>query len=212
LRESDFVEESGDYLIVGLGNPGTKYEKTRHNLGFLVIVALAKKHSLSFKRGWRLQGKVASGVIADKKVHLLMPTTYMNLSGTAVHKALHFYKIARKQMLVVVDDVYVTFGAMRLRGEGSPGGHNGLKHIQACLGTQDYPRLRMGVGPQNGKNLPDGRETLLEEYVLAQFSPAEQQILPQVVENGAAVAEEWLKLGMEAASRLAGNLSVLGCK
>lgn len=206
------MEQAGDYLIVGLGNPGTKYEKTRHNLGFLVIEALAAKHSLSLKRGWRLQGKVASGVIAEKKVHLLMPTTYMNLSGTAVQKALNYYKIVRKQLLVVVDDVYVKFGAMRFRNEGSAGGHNGLKNIQACLGAQDYPRLRMGVGPQNDANLPDGRETLLEDYVLAHFTPVEQQQLPQIVENGASVIEEWLKLGEEAASRLAGNLSKVGCQ
>lgn len=204
------MESSGDFLIVGLGNPGTKYERTRHNLGFLVVEALAKRHGLSFKRGWRLQGRVADGVIVDKKVHLLMPITYMNLSGKAVQKALHFYKVDRKQMLVVVDDVYVKFGEMRYRSEGGTGGHNGLKHIQASLGTQEYPRLRMGVGPQDEKELPDGREKLLEDYVLANFTSAEQQSLSYIVDRGAAVVEEWLKLGEEAASRLAGTLSKLG--
>jgi PTH1 family peptidyl-tRNA hydrolase len=206
------VEQAGESLIVGLGNPGTKYEKTRHNLGFLVVEAFAAKYSLTFKKGWRLQGKVASGEIAEKKVCLLMPATYMNLSGLAVQKALRYYKIGLRQLLIVVDDVHVKFGAMRFRNTGSAGGHNGLKNVQACLGTQDYSRLRMGVGPQDGKNLPNGREMLLEEYVLANFTPSEQQVLPQIVENGASVVEEWLKLGEEAASRLAGKLSKVGCQ
>jgi peptidyl-tRNA hydrolase, PTH1 family len=114
--------------------------------------------------------------------------------------------------VIVVDDVYVKFKAMRFRPEGSAGGHNGLKNIEACLGTQAYPRLRMGVGPENGKNLPDGQQMLLEEYVLANFTAGEQQELPQVVENGASVLEAWLKLGTEAASRLAGELSKPGCQ
>ena len=126
------MESAGNYLIVGLGNPGTKYEKTRHNLGFLAVEAFAAKHKLNLKRGWRLQGKIASGVVGEKKVHLLMPTTYMNLSGTAVQKALRFYKIELHQMLVIVDDVYVKFGAMRIRGEGSKRAKHGLKHIQSC--------------------------------------------------------------------------------
>jgi peptidyl-tRNA hydrolase, PTH1 family len=202
--------EEGAYLIVGLGNPGSKYEKTRHNLGFMVVEALAKRWGLSFKRGWRIQGLVASGSLGEKKIHLLKPTTYMNLSGAAVNKAVRYYKIARAQLVIVVDDVYVKFGAMRFRAEGSAGGHNGLKSIEACLNTQAYPRLRMGVGPQNGKDLPDGREVLLEEYVLENFTPTESQALPQVVENGASVVEEWLKLGVEAAAQLAGTLSKLG--
>jgi peptidyl-tRNA hydrolase, PTH1 family len=204
------VESENDYLIVGLGNPGAKYEKTRHNLGFMVVEALAREYGLSFKRGWRLQGRVAGGVVEGKNAHLLMPTTYMNLSGRAVQKALHYYKIFLGHLVIVVDDVYVKFGAMRFRGVGSAGGHNGLKNIEACVGTPEYPRLRMGVGPKNGKNLPDGQEMALEEYVLANFTPDECQELPKVVENGALVVKEWLKLGVEAASSLAGNISKLG--
>lgn len=202
--------ENSDYLIVGLGNPGSKYENTRHNLGFMVVAKLAAKHGLNLKRGWRIQGKVASGIVDEKKVHLLMPTTYMNLSGTAVRKAIHYFKIALDHLLVVVDDVYVKFGAMRLRAEGGDGGHNGLKNITALLGTQEYARIRMGVGPENGKDLANGLEMALEDYVLANFTSEEQQKLPQVVENGASVVEEWLKLGADAASMLAGNLSKLG--
>ncbi len=181
-----------DYLIVGLGNPGTKYEKTRHNLGFLVLEELAKKWNVSFKRGWRLQGQLASGVVGEKKVHLLMPTTYMNLSGSAVVKAINYYKIELKDLLVVVDDVYVKFGTMRFRDEGSSGGHNGLKSIAGSIGTQKYARLRMGIGPKEGKELSNGAQMPLEDYVLANFTASEMQELPQFVEQGASFAEKWL--------------------
>lgn len=186
-----------DYLIVGLGNPGDKYEKTRHNLGFLVVDALAEKHSLSFKRGWRLNGKIASGVIEGRKVHLLKPATFMNLSGSAVAKALHFFKVDIEHLLIIVDDVYVKFGSHRLRTEGGTGGHNGLKSIQAALSTQKYSRLRMGVGPLDEKDFPNGQEMPLEEYVLANFNASEQQQLPQVVESGASAVEAWLRVGSQ---------------
>src|ERR1700722_6412019 len=189
-----------DYLIVGLGNPGSKYEKTRHNLGFMVVEALAKKHRLSFKRGWRFSGRVASGGIDGQKVHLLMPTTYMNLSGTAIARAMHIYKVAPPHLVVVVDDVYVEFGAMRFRAEGGTGGHNGLKSIQTCLGTQAYSRLRMGIGQKNVENLPQGLEGQLEEYVLANFTPSELQVLPQFLESGALVVEAWISRGVEGAN------------
>ena len=195
------------YLIVGLGNPGTKYEKTRHNLGFMVVEAFAKKHSLSFKRGERLEGKIAQGVVEGQKMTLLMPTTYMNLSGSAVRKAMQYFKIAREQVLVIVDDVYVKLGAMRLRPTGGTGGHNGLKSIEACLGTQDYTRLRMGVGPYN-EDLSSGLERPLEEFVLGYFTFSEQLVLPQVVERGVSIVERWIDQGIEPASQLAGELSL----
>ncbi|MFC2049072.1 aminoacyl-tRNA hydrolase [Chlamydiota bacterium] len=200
------ADEGDGYLIVGLGNPGTKYEKTRHNLGFMVVEALARKQGLSLKRGLRLDGKIASGVVAEKKIYLLMPSTYMNLSGTAVRRAVQYYKIALDHLLVIVDDVYVKFGAMRLRPSGSPGGHNGLKSIEACLCTPDYPRLRMGVGPQEG-DLTNGLDQALEDYVLANFTFSEQVDLSQVVDKGVSVTEAWLSQGVEAASKLAGELS-----
>ncbi|MCH9625994.1 MAG: Peptidyl-tRNA hydrolase [Chlamydiales bacterium] len=194
-------------LIVGLGNPGTKYERTRHNLGFMVLRAFASELGLTFKREWKLKGKMAHGALGDSKVHLLMPSTYMNLSGQAVQKAAHFYKVHPSRVLVVVDDIYIKFGSMRIRPKGSAGGHNGLKSIEACLGTLDYPRLRMGVGPQDGRDLPDGRERLLEGFVLANFTAVEQQELPQVLENGVSVINCWLGQDVESASQLAGNLS-----
>jgi peptidyl-tRNA hydrolase, PTH1 family len=185
--------DTSDYLIVGLGNPGVKYEKTRHNLGFIVVEGLAKKHGLSLKRMWRLSGKVASGEIEGRRVYLLLPTTYMNLSGNAVRKALQYYKLPIDHLLVIVDDVYLKFGDLRLRPQGSAGGHNGLKHIEACLGTQAYARLRMGVGSQDGEGPPNGREMALEEYVLANFTPDEQSLLPRVVEEGVSAVEAWIR-------------------
>ncbi len=172
----------------------------------MVVEALAGQYNLSFKRGLRLKGKVASGLIEEQKVHLLKPTTYMNLSGQAVFKTVQYYKIALGRVFIIVDDVYLKFGAMRLRPTGSAGGHNGLKSIQACLHTPDYPRLRMGVGPKEG-DLPNGRESRLEEYVLANFTSLEQRELSQVVENGVSVIKCWLSQGVEPASQFAGDLS-----
>lgn len=189
----------GNYLIVGLGNPGSKYEKTRHNLGFIVVDAFAKKHGLVLKRGWRLNGRVAIGSLSDLKIHLLLPSTYMNLSGVAVRKTVNYYKIALSNLLIIVDDVYLKFGTMRLRASGSSGGHNGLKNVDVSLATHAYSRLRIGVGPEDEKLLSH-RTMALEDYVLAQFTPSEQQMLPQIVDKSLLVIEEWLIKGIEAAS------------
>jgi PTH1 family peptidyl-tRNA hydrolase len=190
-----------EILIVGLGNPGSRYENTRHNLGFMVVQALAEKLGLAFKRGWRIQGKIANGVTDDKKVYILMPSTYMNLSGRAVRKCLDYYRIPLRNLLVVVDDVYLKLGTMRLREKGTPGGHNGLKNIEAHLRTQDYSRLRMGVG---GESLS---ESALEAYVLGNFNAEEQKLLPAIVEAGAKVAACWATQGIEPARQLAGELT-----
>ncbi|MFZ0564845.1 MAG: aminoacyl-tRNA hydrolase, partial [Chlamydiales bacterium] len=133
-------------LIVGLGNPGKKYENSRHNLGFMVVKAFAAKRGWDFKRGWRFKGYIAHGDIEEKIVHLLLPVTYMNLSGKSVRKVLEYYKIARNRLLVVVDDVNLALGVMRIRPEGSSGGHNGLKSIEESLKTREYTRFRIGVG------------------------------------------------------------------
>jgi PTH1 family peptidyl-tRNA hydrolase len=202
------MEGGGDLLIVGLGNPGVKYERTRHNFGFMVVMALAKKYHLGFKRGWRLNGKVASGTVCGRGVHLLIPSTYMNLSGIAVSKAMRFYKVALESLVVVVDDLYVTFGATRFRAEGGSGGHNGLKSIQAELKTQLYPRLRMGIGPKDYEESSQAYERRLEEYVLEDFTPSELQELPQIIEKGVLIVEEWVSRGVEGASRLTGTMNL----
>lgn len=180
-------------LIAGLGNPGAQYEKTRHNLGFMVVRALAEKHGLTFGKGWRVKGQMAQGSIGDVKVRLLLPTTYMNLSGESVAKALAYHQIPLQQFVVVADDIYLNFGVMRFREKGSAGGHNGLKSIEARLGKQDYLRLRMGIGPYDQETFGGP----LDEFVLAPFSKEEVTMLPQILEKGVALLERWISHGIE---------------
>ena len=145
-------------LIVGLGNPGPQYEMTRHNLGYLVVQAFARQLGWSLKEDRRFNAKVAKGVAGDHALHLLLPLTYMNLSGNALRRYLDYFKIALGHFIIITDDIALPFSQMRLRSMGSAGGHNGLKSIEACLGTSHYKRLRMGIGHPG--------EKMLANYVL----------------------------------------------
>jgi PTH1 family peptidyl-tRNA hydrolase len=174
-------------VFVGLGNPGKKYEMTRHNIGFMVIKEFAKHFNWKLKEETRFGAYVAKGVINQVSVHLLMPTTYMNNSGQAVRSYLDFYQIIPEHAVVVVDDVALPFGDFRLKSMGSSGGHNGLKSIEAHLGSKHYARLRMGIGPESAQE-----ETKLEtlaDYVLAVFSQKELQMLDTFVEQGVRILE-----------------------
>lgn len=176
--------ESKKMLIVGLGNPGKKYDMTRHNFGQMVLRAFAEKHHFSFKKERDLKGEVAKGTWKEGKLFLLFPTTYMNLSGQSIRKTTDFYKISLEDVLVISDDVALPFGTLRFRSEGSAGGHNGLKSVEESFGTQDYQRLRMGVGePVVG---------YLEDYVLSPFTREEQEKLPEMITQGVTFLEEWL--------------------
>lgn len=191
--------ESESHLVVGLGNPGSRYAATRHNLGFLVLQRLAQKWDWKFKAEPRFQGEIATGKIDDKRIVLLLPTTYMNLSGNAVRKVVDYYKIPFERenyFLVVVDDVYLHFDTLRLRDRGSSGGHNGLKSIEAHLNSQHFARLKMGIGPQLSEQ---DNSSSLEEYVLSTFSPVEQQKMTPFLDKGGSVIEYWLREGREAA-------------
>lgn len=170
-------------VIAGLGNPGKKYELTRHNLGYLVVLELAAIYGWSFKNETEFNAKVATGRILDHKIHLLLPTTYMNESGRAVKRYLDYYGFKNNELLVVSDDVALPFGEMRLRKDGSSGGHNGLKSIESHLGTREYARLRMGVGP----NLTAGT---LADYVLENFKLEELKLLAEFVQKGVALIEQ----------------------
>lgn len=173
-------------VVVGLGNPGKTYEGTRHNIGFEVVDEIAARWSLGWKKSLSFKG-----MIAEKEGRfLLKPTTYMNLSGEAVAALLHFYKIDPSSLLVVVDDVALPFGQLRLRGEGSSGGHNGLKSIEAHLGTQHFARLRVGVG---------GPEGDLASYVLDPFSGEEKEAVPRIRERAASAVELWIQQGLTSA-------------
>ena len=140
-----FPSRSVSWLVVFLGNPGLRYEGTRHNAGFMTADALARKKNISINRS-RFQALTASCPIGDTTALLMKPQTYMNLSGEAVGQAARFYKIPADHVLVVSDDITLPIGAMRIRTKGSAGGHNGLKNIISVLGTEEFPRIRLGVG------------------------------------------------------------------
>lgn len=157
------------FLIVGLGNIGSEYQGTRHNIGFSVLDALAKASNTSFTT--QRYGDVAEMRLKNKQLILLKPSTYMNLSGDAVRYWKNKENIELDNILVIVDDLSIPFGVIRMKGKGSDGGHNGLKHINAMLQTESYARLRFGIG----NDFPRGAQI---NYVLSQFSPEQQESLP----------------------------------
>jgi len=165
-----------EYIFVGLGNPGPQYEMTRHNIGALVLKEYARRMGWRFKEEGRFKALIAGGVVDNKKIRLLLPTTYMNLSGVAVREYLNFLKIESEKIVVIVDDIALPFGELRFRTAGSAGGHNGLKSIQAHLGTDQYKRLRMGVGHPG--------DQILADYVLSPFNKEEMEQLASFIDKG----------------------------
>jgi len=178
-------------LVVGLGNPGARYEGTRHNVGFAAVDLLAKRHGLQWEAAPRgIEALVANwragGAIFAK------PLTFMNLSGPAVVGLLQFYKIPVEDQLVIVDEVQLDTGRLRIRPEGSAGGHNGLKSVIASLGTHAFPRLRIGVGRG------DARRDLAD-HVLARFEPDERSVIDEAIARVADAAERFVADGVAAA-------------
>jgi PTH1 family peptidyl-tRNA hydrolase len=180
-------------LIVGLGNPGTEYARTRHNAGFMVVDRLATRHRLTSPRT-KFHAGMLEGPIAGDKCVLLQPVTYMNRSGLAVGEAVGFYKLPLSDLLVVVDDVALPVGRMRLRAGGSAGGHNGLSDIERALGTSEYPRLRIGIDPP-------GRAPQ-RDYVLGRFSPDQLLKLDPMLDIAANAIEAWITHGIAKAMSL----------
>jgi len=178
-------------LIVGLGNPGSKYKDTRHNVGFEVAGLLAKKFATATPRA-RFQGEIVEATIAGHKTLLLTPLTYMNLSGASVLATRDFYKIENENLLVVCDDFALPLGKLRLRANGSSGGQNGLDDILRRLGSEEIPRLRIGVGP-----LPPGRDAA--GYVLGRFTKDEQPEIAEMVQRASEAAATWVEKGLAAA-------------
>ena len=172
------------YLVVALGNPGPEYQFHRHNAGFMVGEELRRRHGLPTLRS-KFQGLIAEGRIGGKKVVLLLPTTFMNLSGRAAAEAARFYKVPADRMLVIHDEVELPFGEVRLKEGQGLGGHNGLRSLQQSLGTRDFWRLRVGVGR------PDSPNKQLIDHVLASFSEPREDILA-LIGKAADLAEEWL--------------------
>lgn len=179
------------FLYVGLGNPGAQYELTRHNIGYLVIQKFANLMGWSFKEDRRFHAAVVKGVIENKNLHLVLPLTYMNLSGNAVKRYMDYFKIPVSCVAIVVDDIALSFGQLRLKSMGSTGGHNGLKSIEDSLGTSHYKRLRMGIGHPGNNEDPDKKS--LAKYVLEDFSLTEQQELPNFIDRGIKVLQHLLR-------------------
>jgi len=184
-------------LVVGLGNPGAKYAGTRHNVGFMALERLAAAASVSFRSQAKLHGLMAELGLGEQRLRLLMPQTYMNESGRSIRSALDWFGLQPAQLLVVVDDMDLPLGKLRLRASGSAGGHNGLRSTISHLGTQDFPRLRIGIGAP-GLN-PVERKQRTVGHVLGRFEPAEQPLLESVlaeVEAGIGLIQ---RLGLERA-------------
>lgn len=181
-----------EWIICCLGNPGREYENTRHNVGFVTADVLSARTGIPVKR-IRFKALTGVGEIAGHKVLIMKPNTYMNLSGTALQEAAAFYKVPAERCLVVSDDVTLDPGRLRLRRNGSAGGHNGLKSIINMLGTQDFPRVKIGVGK---KPHPDYD---LADWVLGKFTPDDRKRIAQAAEKACDAIECVLSKGMEQA-------------
>ena len=184
--------KGGDWLIVGLGNPGSKYWNTRHNVGFAAMDALADSLHARVDRV-KFQGLTGTAELDGKKLILLKPTTYMNLSGQAVSAAARFYKIPPEHILVMFDDISLEPGRIRVRKEGSAGGHNGVKSIISSLGSQAFPRIKIGVG---AKPHPDYD---LADWVLSVFPLSQREAMAEVYSRAAEAARAIVTEGCAAA-------------
>lgn len=177
-------------LIVGLGNPGSQYALTRHNVGFMAVELLGSQH----RAGWRLEGRFESQLawvqVQGNRVLLCQPHTFMNLSGRAVRKILDYYKIAKNRLLVVVDDADLQLGGIRLREFGSSGGHHGLESIEENISGRDYARVRIGIGRK-----PGSAEREISNYVLGRFEDSERGLVELVLKRVTLQIERWITDG-----------------
>jgi peptidyl-tRNA hydrolase, PTH1 family len=180
----------GTSLVVGLGNPGSRYARTRHNAGFIVVDELAARWGV---RDWQKKGEARYALDRERNVILVEPQSYMNLSGRPVQSVATFYKVPPQRILIVVDDLDLPFGTLRMRASGSSGGHNGLKSLIEIFG-QDFPRLRIGIGR--------GHDPGAIDRVLGIFTDDKMQELPAIVDRAIAGVQLWLTQGVTAAMNL----------
>lgn len=178
-------------VVVGLGNPGSQYQGTVHNLGFDVVDVLARRHSVALQLSRNESAELGEGRIAGERVLLAKPMTYMNLSGRSIREILKNRPAGTGDLLVIVDDINIDLGRLRLRENGSAGGHNGLKSVAECLGTQEYARLRLGARP--GRAMGE-----VVNYVLSRPKPAERDAMGVMTERAADAVECWLREGVPA--------------
>jgi PTH1 family peptidyl-tRNA hydrolase len=190
-------------LVVGLGNPGDRYRDTRHNVGFMALERLACEEAVTFRQQVKFHGLVAEVGQGPQRLRLLMPHTYMNDSGRSIRAALGWFSLRPDELLVVVDDMDLPLGRLRLRASGSAGGHNGLRSAIAHLGTEAFPRLRIGIGAP--ADTPAERRARTLGHVLGRFSPQEQPLLEDVLSEVTAGIGLIQRLGLErAGNRLNG--------
>lgn len=172
-----------EFIIVGLGNPGKEYENTRHNAGFMAVDRLAEKQNTSVNRV-KFKGCVGECTLAGRRVLLLKPGTFMNLSGQSVKEAMAFYKIPPERTLILFDDINLPPGRLRVRRKGSDGGHNGMKNIIYLSGSDQFPRVKLGVGQKPNP------EYDLADWVLSKFTQADRKALDSALDNACAAAEQ----------------------
>lgn len=180
------------YIIAGLGNPGSKYENTRHNMGFKAIDAMASEFGIDVNRA-KFKGLIGEGRIGSEKVILLKPQTYMNLSGQSVREIMNFYKIPEENLIVIYDDFDLPIGSIRVRKSGGPGTHNGMKSVVQELGARKFPRVRVGIGSSDGSTI---------QFVIGKVGKDEQQILNEAAEAAASAAADIIRIGIENAMNI----------
>lgn len=188
-----FRKPACDWLIAGLGNPGDNYGKTRHNVGFRAVDALAKKLNVKIDRA-KFRGLYTQATYRGQKLILLKPQTFMNLSGLSVMDAAHYFKLPPERIILLFDDISLDVGRLRVRAEGSAGGHNGIKSVIGSLNSQSFPRVKVGVG---AKPHPDYE---LADWVLSNFTKAEEALLQPAIEDAAEAALTVVEAGVPAAA------------
>ncbi len=171
------------YIIVGLGNPGRKYENTRHNIGFITVDYLASKNNIKVNK-IKHKALIGEGMIGGKKVMIVKPQTFMNLSGNSVREIMEYYKEENQNLIVIYDDIDIESGTIRMRKKGSAGTHNGMRSIIYDLMTDDFPRIRIGIGRNENLQLSD--------YVLQNFSKEEKEVMENAVKSASAAVETWI--------------------
>lgn len=190
------------YIIVGLGNPGKKYENTRHNLGYITLDQLAKKHNIKIDKS-KFKSLVGEGIIAGRKVLLVKPVTYMNNSGEAVREVVNYYKVEPENLLVIYDDLDIPLGDIRIRASGSSGTHNGMRSLLYHLQDQSFPRIRIGIGKRESDEEgeasmgPSGGNMI--DYVIGGFTKREVPFLEEACTRAVLAAECYLEQGIDIA-------------
>ena len=181
------------HILFGLGNPGRRYETTRHNAGWQVLDVLAARQDAGFRSTRLLNGETADVMVGDERVRLVKPGTYMNRVGPVYLRACDVFDCDPEQALVLVDDFSLPMGRLRFRAEGSSGGHNGLKSLEQALATKAYPRLKLGIGPA-----PQGARWA--DYVLRGYDVEQRKALPDLLERAADACEAWIRDGIDRAA------------